>query len=115
MAERQKITTSVTLFWIGVIVVLIMAGVMALFWSKLPPQLPWLYSFPFGEKQLIGKIWFVWIFAGTEGVLVLTRLLANWAGKNDVTVQNTIMVGVVMAIFLMAASFFRVMMIFLNV
>lgn len=115
MAERQKNTTSVTLFWIGVIVILIMAGVMALFWGKLPPQLPWLYSFPLGEKQLIEKMWFVWIFAGMEGVLFLTRLLANWAGKNDVTVQNTIMIGVVTAVFLMAASFFRVMIIFLNV
>ena len=92
-----------------------MGGVLALFWSKLPPQLPWLYSFPFGEKQLIGKIMFIWIFAGMEGVLFITRLIANWAGKDDTTVQNTIMIGIFVAVALMAASFFQIMAIFLNI
>lgn len=103
------------LFWIGVIVVLLMGGVLAIFWSKLPPQLPWLYSFPTGEKQLVNKIWFAWIFLGMEGVLFVTRFIANWAGKEDATVQNTIMVGMMGAVILMAASFFRIMMIFLNI
>ena len=88
---------------------------MALFWNRLPPQLPWLYSFPSGERQLIDKLWFVWIFLGMEAVLFLTRLVANWAGKDDTTVQNTIMTGVIAAVVLMAASFFRIMAIFLNV
>ena len=93
---------------------LLMGGVMALFWNRLPPQLPWLYSFPLGEKQLINKIWFLWIFLGMEGVLLLTRIIANWAGKEDTTVQNTIMIGIMMTVILMAASFFRIMTIFLN-
>ncbi len=115
MAERQKVPTIVALFWAGIILVLIMGGVMALFWNRLPPQLPWFYSFPSGEKQLINKIWFVWIFLGMEGVLLLSRVVANWAGKDDTTVQNTIMIGVLTAVALMAASFFRIMTIFLNV
>lgn len=94
---------------------LVMGGVLALFWKRLPPQLPWLYSFPMGEKQLINKIWFVWIFAGMEGVLFVSRVIANWAGKDDTTVQNTIMIGVLAAVALMAASFSRIMMIFLNI
>ena len=92
-----------------------MGGMLVLFWKQLPPQLPWLYSFPMGEKQLINKIWFAWFFAGTEGVLFLTRIIANWAGKDDTTVQNTIMIGVLAAVALMAASFTRIMMIFLNI
>jgi len=92
-----------------------MGGVLALFWNKLPPQLPWLYSFPTGDKQLINKIWFAWIFSGTAVVLFLSRLIANWAGKDDTTVQNTIMIGAVTAVILMAASFGRIMIIFLNV
>ena len=95
--------------------ILIMGGVLALFWNKLPPQLPWLYSFPFGEKQLIEKTLFIWIFAGMEGVLFITRLIANWAGKDDTTVQNTIMIGIFVAVALMAASFFQIMAIFLNI
>lgn len=95
--------------------VLLMGGVMALFWNRLPPQLPWFYSFPWGEKQLVYKIWMVWILLGMEGILFLTRLVANWAGKDDTIVQNTIMIGALTVIVLMAASFFKVMMIFLNI
>jgi cytochrome c biogenesis protein CcdA len=114
VAERQKMTLSIKMFWTGTVTVLIMGGILALFWNKLPPQLPWLYSFPWGEKQLITKLWLVWIFLGMEIVLFLTRLMASWAGKGDTTVQNTIMIGVFVAVILMGASFFRVMMIFLN-
>lgn len=102
------------LFWTGVFIVLLMGGVMAIFWNRLPPQLPWLYSFPVGDKQLIDKMWFVLIFAGMEVVLFLSRIMANWAGKNDETVRNTVMIGVFVAVVLMAASFSRIMMIFLN-
>ncbi len=114
MTENRKTPTSIVLFWSGVSLVILMGAVLGIFWNKLPPQLPWLYSFPFGEKQLINKFFFVWIFAGTEVVLFVTRLIANWAGKDDTTVQNTIMIGVLAAVILMAASFFRIMMIFLN-
>ena len=115
MAEKRIITTSDRLFWAGAGVVLVMASVMLLFWNRLPPQLPWLYSFPWGEKQLLGKWWFVWIFAGMEGVLFATRLIANWAGKDDSTVQNTVMIGVLTTVILMAASFFKIMSIFLSI
>lgn len=115
MAERTKTPVFVTLFWAGVFLILILGGVLALFWSRLPPQLPWFYSLPWGESQLVGKMWFVWIFVGMEVVLFLTRIVASWAGKDDVAVQNTVMIGVVTAVVLMAASFLRVMMIFLNI
>ena len=108
-------TTSKVLFWTGVGVVLLMGGVMAIFWNRLPPQIPWFYSFPWGEKQLMNKFSFVFVFLGMEMALVLTRVVASWAGKDDDTVRNTIMIGVLMAVALMAASFFRVMSIFLNV
>lgn len=114
MAEIRTMTTSKILFWIGEAVILLMGGVMAIFWNKLPPQLPWFYSFPWGEQQLVYKLWFVWIFAGMGVILFLSRIIANWAGKDDKTVQNVVMIGVFVAVVLMFASFSRVMMIFLN-
>jgi hypothetical protein len=115
VAEKGKISITSLLFWTGVSLVLLMGLVVALFWNRLPPQLPWLYSFPWGEKQLMDRTWFYWIFGGMEVVLFLTRAVANWAGKEDVTVQNTIMIGVFTAVVLMLASFYRVMTIFLNI
>lgn len=114
MAEEQKNNTPKLLYWAGTVLVLVMAGVLVLTWNRLPPQLPWLYSFPLSERQLIEKIWFIWIFVGMEIVLFLTRLIANWAGKEDITVRNTIMTGIFVAVVLMAASFVKIMMIFLN-
>lgn len=91
-----------------------MGGVMAIFWNRLPPMLPWFYSFPWGEKQLINKTGFFVIFVGMEITLFLARIVASWAGKEDDTVRNTIMIGALTAVVMMAASFFRIMAIFLN-
>ena len=114
MAERQKITTSAVLFWTGVVLILMMGGVMAIFWNRLPPQLPWFYSLPWGDKQLIDKLWFAGMFGGMGGVILVTRFISAWAGKNDETIKNTVMTGGLMAVVLMLASFVRVMFIFLK-
>ena len=105
----------VTLFWIGVTLIALMGGVLAIFWKTLPPQLPLFYSLPWGEQQLVNKLWFVWILAGMAVVLLVTRIIAKWAGKSDSTVSTLVLMGGVLAVILMAASFARVMMIFLNV
>ncbi|HOX96352.1 MAG TPA: hypothetical protein PLI45_03135 [Candidatus Woesebacteria bacterium] len=91
-----------------------MGGVLAIFWKSLPPQLPWFYSLPWGEQQLVNKMWFVWILAGMAVLLFLTRIIARWAGKDDTTVKTLIMSGGLLAVLLMTASFVRIMMIFLN-
>jgi len=103
------------LFWMGIGLVAAMAGITAIFWNSLPPQLPWFYSLPWGEKQLIDKMWLLWIFLGMGITLLLTRFVARWAGKGDSTVQTTIMIGGFVAAVLMAASFARIMIIFLNI
>ncbi len=113
VSGSKKMSTTIVLFWTGIVFILLMAGVLALFWNSLPPQLPWFYSLPWGESQLVGKIWFVWIFLGMIVTMIITRLIANWAGKNDTTVQSTIMIGGLVTVILMMASFSRVMMIFL--
>ena len=114
MAEEHKSSSTSVLFGIGVFLLVAMGGVMAIFWNKLPPQLPWLYSFPWGEKQLVSKMWLAGIILGMGFLLLITRLISRWAGKNDATVQTSVMAGGVMAVVLMAASFVRIMMIFLN-
>lgn len=96
------------------VLTVVMMGSAGLFWKTLPPQIPWLYSFPWGEAQLIDKFWMLGIFLGVGVVLVITRFVAVWAGKEDDIVQNTIMIGALVAVILMAASFFRVMTIFLR-
>ncbi len=114
MSEYRKISGLKIFFWVGVVLLILAEGVLLLFWNRLPPQLPWFYSLPWGEKQLVDKMWLVWIFAGLTGVLFLTRIISKWSGKDDRVVQTTVIAGGVMAVILALASFVRVMAIFLN-
>ncbi len=93
-------------------VILILGTILAWFWKSLPPQLPWFYSLPGGEQQLVNKTVLAGVLAGMIVVLGVTRLIARWASKGDSPVETTIMAGMLMAVLLIALSFFRVMVIF---
>lgn len=105
----------VSIFWIGMALIGLMGGVLAIFWKTLPPQLPWFYSLPWGEQQLASKLWIVSILGGMALVLILTRVMAKWAGKDDSTVRTLIMMGGLLTVILVVATYARIMMIFLNV
>ncbi|PIP85930.1 hypothetical protein COT86_02640 [Candidatus Collierbacteria bacterium CG10_big_fil_rev_8_21_14_0_10_43_36] len=91
---------------------LLMGAVLAWFWKILPPQLPWFYSLPGGEQQLVSKFVLAGILLGMGVITGITRVLASWASKGDAPVETTLMAGSLLAIALLAASFFRVIQIF---
>ncbi len=93
-------------------VLFVMGVVLAVFWNSLPPQLPWFYSLTGGELQLVNKIVLAGVIGGMAVMLGMTRLLAAWAGKGDTPAETTLMVGTLITVLLLAASFFRVMQIF---
>ena len=93
-------------------ILLLMSAVLAWFWKILPPQLPWFYSLPGGEQQLISKLILAGILLGMGVVIGITRVLASWASKGDAPVETTLMAGSLLAVGLLAASFFRVIQIF---
>ncbi len=94
-------------------IILSLGTVLTWFWKTLPPQLPWFYSLPGGEQQLVSKMVLAYVLAGMAVVLGLTRLVARWASKGDIPVETTVMAGMLMAVLLMALSFTRVMAIFI--
>ncbi|KKT41746.1 MAG: hypothetical protein UW88_C0014G0026 [Candidatus Collierbacteria bacterium GW2011_GWD2_45_10] len=96
----------------GWVVILLMGIMLAWLWKSLPPQLPWFYSLPGGEQQLVNKMVLVGILPGTMVILGITRALAGWAGKGDAPVETTLMAGSLLAVGILAAGFFRVMQIF---
>ena len=93
-------------------ILLLMELVLVGFWKSLPPQLPWFYSLPNGELQLVNKMVLAGVLLAMALLLGITRLLATWAGKGDAPVEITLMAGELMAIGLLAASFFKVIQIF---
>lgn len=114
VGEEGKIDTQNFLFIIGVMLIILMGVVLLLVWKQLPPELPWLYSLPWGEQQLIGKAFFAGTLLGLTVIFVITKVLAVWAGKTDVIVKTTVIAGGLMMILLYAAGFFKVLNIFVS-
>ncbi len=107
-----KNKTAQKLLFVGWAVLFLMGAVLAVYWKTLPPQIPWFYSLIDGEQQLVDKIILVGVLAGAAAVLGITRFLASWAGKNDLSAETTLMIGGLVTVVLLAAGFFRVMQIF---
>lgn len=96
----------------GMTLIILMGLVLVWFWKSLPPQLPWFYSLPGGEQQLVNKIILAAMLPGLAVTMLMTRIFARWAGKGDGPVETTLMTGILTVIVLFAAGFFRVMQIF---
>lgn len=100
---------------VGVCLIAIMAGVLAWAWKSLPPKIPLFFSLPWGDQQLVDKIDFAYVLAGSLLLLIVTRLLSKWAGKDDDIVEVVIMAGGLTAVILLGATFFRVIQIFIGI
>lgn len=111
--EDIKIDTQSFLFSTGILVVLAMVMSLVFFWKQLPPELPWLFSLPWGDKQLLAKNYFAASLAGLTALLFITKYISHWSGKKDEIVKTTIMTGGLIMVLLYAASFFKVLSIFL--
>lgn len=110
---HNQLAKNLFIFGIGLIV--LMGGVLVWFWKSLPPQLPWLYSFPWGDQQLIDKKYFAGSLMGLLLVLLFTKVISAWVDKNDETVNTTLMMGGLLAVVLYLAGFLRVIFLFIGI
>lgn len=69
----------------------------AVFWAKLPPQLPFFFSLPWGEAWLIPKTGLIWILGGFGLILLVNILLAKTLVKVERLLQNYLIWGAVAA------------------
>ena len=85
MAEEKKVSKNDELMkWIGSYFLVVLGGLsLAIWWKKLPPELPWLYSLPWGEQQLIKKELMIGGMAGLGVATLFSNLVAQWIGKTD--------------------------------
>ena len=96
------------LVWLAEIL-LIFAGVfLLLFWNRLPPEVPWLYSLPWGASQLIPKIWFaltapIAMAAGLVNLVISKRIY-----RHDPVVAVVIEGAALLLTVMYLAAFFRV-------
>ena len=83
------------------------------FWTSLPPSLPWFYSLPWGEGQLISKMWFGLGLGVLELVIVINYLLARRLSKTDEIVALVVGGSTLLLVAIYLASFVRVVSIML--
>lgn len=110
----MKNKTVKNIFVLGEAIVGLMGLILVWFWKTLPPQVPWFYSLPGGEQQLVDKIVLAGVLAGAAGSLLLTKIIARWASAEDSPVEITVMTGGLVAIVLLAAGFIKVMQIIIG-
>ncbi len=106
----------VMLIWMfmGELTLITAAGLgLGFFWQKLPAQMPWFYSLPWGEDQLIPKLWHGIGLAILALICVLNYLVARKLDKSDRVVALVVESAGLVLVCLYLASFFRVISIML--
>ena len=93
----------------GVGLVLAALGVLVLFWGRLPPMVPWLYSLPWGEQQLVGKVWFGISLVGVLLMLGVCGWFAKAISKKDMRAGILVMRGSFALVVIYLLGFFKVL------
>lgn len=86
-----------------------MAVVVAWLWKSLPPKIPWMYSLPWGEEQLISKIWWAASLGIWTMIFFLTKKLIRWAAKDDDQVEMVLTWSLVIINGLFLAGIYKVL------
>lgn len=90
-------------------ILLILAGLLVIvIWKRLPPEVPWLYSLPWGEAQLIPKLWFVLTLPIMMMVGLVNLLIAARISKRDAVVATVVEGAVLLLTVMYLAGFFKV-------
>lgn len=82
-------------------------------WNKLPPEIPWFYSLPWGEEQLASKFNLALIFGGITVVTLATTKLPDWTKKGDRVILNTVLVTTILLATLTVLNLLKVLSIFI--
>ena len=77
-------------------------------WTKLPPQLPFFYSLPWGDSWLIQKEHLVWVLSGFAGVLILNLLLARTLVRSQRLLQSYLIWGAAVIEFMFAIDLIKI-------
>lgn len=89
---------------------LIVTGIIIIInYAKLPPEVPWFYSYPWGEQQLIPKLWYVIGFGILILVNIINLLIAKVLTKTDEVIPKVIWGANVVITLIYLASFFQVL------
>jgi len=105
--EFQLVTGLMGGVWLLVVILLIV------FWKRLPPEMPWFYSLPRGEDQLIGKRGVGLVMGGLGIVLGLDAFLANIFREKEEFLAKMLLWGGLATTGLVLLSWVKILLIIL--
>ncbi len=88
------------------ILVLIM---VLLSWTKLPPQVPFFYSRPWGEEQLATKTWFLYLLLIGFGLTVFNLRVSSIIFKKEPFLAKILVWTSALGIFLAGTTIIKVL------
>jgi len=106
--EKKQTTTNGWIVAAGSMVVVALS-IFAWFFKKLPPEIPWLYSLPWGEQRLINKVWFGLGLGGVLLALGGCAFLSKLISKEDIRASVMVSRGGFFLTVLYLLSFFQVL------
>lgn len=111
MTEEKKANKNEELMrWLGIYFLVMLGGLsLAIWWKKLPPELPWLYSLPWGEQQLIKKELVVGGMVGLGIGVMFSHLVAQWVEKTDKGASKIVRRVSTVLVVLFLLSWYRVL------
>lgn len=99
-----------TWFFGGEILLVLTGGLFLFyFWAQLPPELPWFYSLPWGENQLISKTGFAIGLMALALICLVNFLVARKLDKGDRVVAIVVESATLLLVGLYLASFYKVL------
>ena len=110
--EQKKTNYVKTVFILGIMVIVLGISLILWNWKIIPPELPWFYSLPWGENQLVNKLFFVWLTLGQLVTWLGVYWLIEKLKQNDSETKLVILLGGLGALFLILVSIVKVMIIF---
>ena len=97
-------------FLAGLVADLVLTMVILVFFRKLPPQMPLLYSLPWGEAQLV-PWWAIAVLPlGALTLICLDTWLAVWLNPKEPTLSRMVAAGGAMATLLLATTGIKIIL-----
>ncbi|OGD83004.1 hypothetical protein A2572_02220 [Candidatus Collierbacteria bacterium RIFOXYD1_FULL_40_9] len=112
--SEQKQTTTINTWIVFSISLLILCGLLILLvWKKIPPEIPWFYSLPWGENQLMSKVVLPIILGLAVVVLSFGTTLSRWTKKDDKIVEQTVLISLTFICLMLVINIAKVLLIFI--
>lgn len=93
------------------LLIIVAAIVLLVVWMKLPPEVPWFYSLPWGEGQLIERLWFAATLPLMGTIVLINLFISARIGRSDRIAALVVEGATLLLSIIFLASFFRVIVI----